>query len=393
MLYTLMHKNIPTMDIEIDEILGGVTHIRDIHNAEHLPVGVTVKDRAALNDWWVGRSIPASRMGLREALETLKISSSRLLLTKCFGLSLSDQYWVCRENSNLEWEKVNFFTNAFSEDIGKILFGQTPDNTEISLMSPDNTSDGWLKKKWIIADGKRCLVKGGSGESLQEPFNEVLASAICERLGIESVPYSVIWEKEQPFSICENFITPETELVSAWHILQTQKQENNVSRYQHYVNCCKTLGINNIIDKLNKMLVLDYLIMNEDRHFNNFGAVRNAETLEWVGAAPIFDSGTSMWHNKDISRMLMRNDDSKPFRGSHSKQIKLVSSYDFIDFSKLKDISEICNEIYRQSPYISDGRRERLCSGIEFRVKQLDEIARDKNRVYALNREDEELQR
>jgi|GEM_PF-5755159 len=40
------------------------------------------------------------------------------------------------------------------------------------------------------------------------------------------------------------------------------------------------------------MIVFDYLILNEDRHFCNIGAIRNAITLEWLGIAPIFDSGT-----------------------------------------------------------------------------------------------------
>lgn len=31
-----------------------------------------------------------------------------------------------------------------------------------------------------------------------------------------------------------------------------------------------------------------------DRHFNNFGVVRNADTLEWLGAAPIYDCGITM---------------------------------------------------------------------------------------------------
>ncbi len=41
------------------------------------------------------------------------------------------------------------------------------------------------------------------------------------------------------------------------------------------------------------MIVLDYIIANEDRHLNNFGLLRNAETLEWYGFAPIYDSGSS----------------------------------------------------------------------------------------------------
>lgn len=51
------------------------------------------------------------------------------------------------------------------------------------------------------------------------------------------------------------------------------------------------------------MLVLDYIIANEDRHFNNFGALRNAETLEWLGMAPIYDSGSSLGYDKMPGQM------------------------------------------------------------------------------------------
>lgn len=45
-------------------------------------------------------------------------------------------------------------------------------------MSQDNTADGWLKKKWTIVNGKRCLLKTGNDALQQEPYNEVLASII-----------------------------------------------------------------------------------------------------------------------------------------------------------------------------------------------------------------------
>jgi hypothetical protein len=65
------------------------------------------------------------------------------------------------------------------------------------------------------------------------------------------------------------------------------------------------MQIPNTLENLKYMLVVDYIMANSDRHFNNFGAVRDAETLEWIGFAPIFDCGTSMWNNKltqNISR-------------------------------------------------------------------------------------------
>ena len=57
------------------------------------------------------------------------------------------------------------------------------------------------------------------------------------------------------------------------------------------MDICSELGIQNIVRAMDEMLVVDFLIANEDRHFNNFGLLRNPETLEWIGAAPIFDSG------------------------------------------------------------------------------------------------------
>ena len=73
------------------------------------------------------------------------------------------------------------------------------------------------------------------------------------------------------------------------------------------------------------MLVLDYLIVNEDRHQNNFGVIRNADTLEYLGAAPIYDSGTSLWFDKPTA--MIRADAKticKPFKTSHEEQIGLV---------------------------------------------------------------------
>ena len=273
--YTLMHKDIAVADMTIDEATGGIVRVTALHAPAHIPVGVGIVknslDRRALNDWWKGRSIPASRLGLKEALLGLGVAHTELLLEKCLGLSLSDQYWIRPLGSTISWSEVNFFDNPFSEDVGQILFGQRTSGDCVSLMSPDNTSDGWLRKKWLIIDGKRYLLKSGSGATQQEPYNEVLASCLMERLHIPHVPYRLVMQDGYPYSLCEDFITAQTELISAWHILQTRKRPNHVSLYQHYVDCAKELGIPGVVPALDQMLVVDYLIANEDRHLNNFG--------------------------------------------------------------------------------------------------------------------------
>lgn len=378
--YVLMHKNVPVCDIELDEASGAISAIGKASAEAHVPIGISVKkgviDRAALNEWWKGRAIPASRDGIRDALAELNLATTQKLLEKCLGLSLSDQYWICPAGSGISWAKVNFFDNPFSDDVGNVLFGKGTDSEQISLMSPDNTSDGWLKKKWKIIDGNRCLIKGGSGATQQEPYNEVLASRIMERLGIPHVPYTLTVQDDYPYSVCADFITPETELISAWYVMQTDKKPNHVSVYQHYLNCCSALGIPGMEDALNKMMVLDYLIVNEDRHQNNFGVVRNAETLEWLGAAPIYDSGTSLWFDKPPT---MINDAAKlgckPFKTTHDEQIKLVTSFDWLDLSSLQGIDEELREILQGSVFIDTARCNALCRGLQKRVEMLAEIA------------------
>jgi hypothetical protein len=130
------------------------------------------------------------------------------------------------------------------------------------------------------------LLKGGSGETRQEPYNEVIATKIMERLGIPHVPYTLMEQEGYPCSVCENLISPQTELITAWYVMQTSKKRNHVSVYQHYVNCCEALGIPGIVEALDQMMVVDYLIANEDRHQNNFGVIRNSDTLEWLAPAP-----------------------------------------------------------------------------------------------------------
>jgi len=39
------------------------------------------------------------------------------------------------------------------------------------------------------------------------------------------------------------------------------------------------------------MFLVDYIVVNFDRHMKNFGVIRNVETLKWERVCPIFDTG------------------------------------------------------------------------------------------------------
>lgn len=396
MNYTLMHKSIPVLDMELDEATGSIQKLGTVHQAVHLPLGTADKhgivDRTALNAWWIDRCIPASRSGVQRALETLRIPAPQLLLTRCFALSLSDQYWVKPQGSDLQWGKINFFYNPFSEDIGDVLLGKASKTANFDFCSPDNTSDGFLKKRWKIIDGKRCLLKAGSNPFMRQPFNEVIASLVAERLGIPHVSYTLLWDDDEPYSVCEDFITPDTELVSAWRVMQSAKKGNSVSIYQHYINCCETLGVADITHAVDQMIVLDYLIANEDRHQNNFGLIRNADTLEWLGAAPIFDSGSSLGYDKLPGQIMSgRGVECKPFKKTHAEQLKLISSFGWIDFDRLDGLDEEMREVFDQAgAYMDEARKDAIVSAYKSRLEHLMELSQTQERADRLEQDVEQ---
>lgn len=376
----LMNKNIPVVELELDDDTATILKVKQTYEMDFLPIGIDTKtgipDKKDLNEWWLGRSIPASRSGIRTALEKLDICHTEQLLLRCYGLSLSDQYWIKPEDSELQWKDINFFENDFSDDVGNILFGQ-PASQDMDLMSPCNTSDGWLKKKWKIIDTKRCLIKAGSNPFLQEPINEVFGTRLHQRLGGKNyVSYQILRENGRPYSICENFIHTNTELVNAVSINRSMKKRSQFSSYDHFMNACDKLGIPGMKEFIDYMLVFDYLMANTDRHFGNFGAIRNVETLEWIGPAPVYDSGTSLWHDK-LTRAIdpLGEVETKPFYSNAFRQMELVSDFSWIPFEELRCLKDDIREIFVPTDFIDEERIEALSMAVSCRVNALQDMA------------------
>lgn len=371
MKYTLMHKCIPVCILEIDDS-SYIIACDEIIDAKHLPIGTNNDNLVnSLQGWWKNRSIPKSRKGIREVLDKLNLHSSQQLLKECFGLSLSDQYWIKPNGNNLDWNEINFFDNDFSDDIGNLLFGSQVSSPKINLMSPDITSDGNLKKRWKIINGKRCLIKGGSNPYQQEPLNEIIADKLMDRLEIVHTPYTIFWQDNEPYSVCEDFVNENIELVSAYQICGTTKTSSK-DMYEHFMKCCKILNIPNVQQSLNEMLVVDYLIANVDRHYANFGAIRDAETLEFIGMAPIYDNGTSLWYNT-LDQFINPDADveASTFCTKLYEQLDYIDNFDWLDLTKLNGISNEISTILNQSPYISKDRCQFICQAIEKRIEIL----------------------
>ena len=370
--YIIMKKNIPLVKTTMSAA-GYITEVLQVYNPEAFPVGIFTDDfnklADRLNQWWRSRIIPASRDGLRYILHLYDVESSAVLSKRSLGLSLSDQYWLKPVGSELTWQEVNFFTNDFSKELGEAFFQKESSRPAINPFTPDASSNGWLKKKWVKINGVTYLAKAGSVPLLQQPYNEIAAAKVAEALTIKHVPYELIIEDNRPLCLCPNFITTETEFVPAYFVKDILLKSNNDSVYGHLLRCCEQLQIPDVAGYLQQMLCLDYLIENSDRHYGNFGFIRDVNSLKFLGPAPLFDNGTSLWCeslNSEIGTELP----AMPFKDTQKKQLALVKEC-VVDVNGIDACAEIVRNTLSTSPYLDQERVTRISEAVGNRARGL----------------------
>lgn len=378
----LMNKNTKVLSAEYHSSLGVFTDVYDIYDIDFAPVilkNVYNKEenlKVILSNWFKGRGIPLWRDDLDLLLAKLNISAPTELLDKAFGLSLSDQYWIKPYDSRIEYKDINFFEHDFkdTEFIDATFSNNTETSTKISLISPNNTTDGRLKKTWIIDDNKRYLLKGGYKNEVLQPFNEVLASMISKRLGFNYVSYTLEIVKDKVVSKCECFIDKNTELVSAYQILYNNCDKDNA--YETYIDLLEKKGIKDARSSLENMFILDYIMLNEDRHLNNFGIIRNVETLDWIGTAPIFDTGESLNIIDYSDEEVIINVEGRFFYNINNFDNILDCIKDLKKYN-LNKLDGICEEFddllhkYQPITKMTDRRINKICTLLFSRISKL----------------------
>ncbi len=370
--YHLMHRDTVVAELSFD--YGCLYEVRDVVSPDHMPYG-TFRDgaigRKAFREWWEKRAMSQKRRDVSDLLFWTGMDDVEPLILRSMGLSLSDSYWVRPSGSDVSWADVNFFENGFSGDVGDVLFRIMEARADIDFSSPDIVTEGMLRKRWKVMDGGRFLIKGGNCYH-QEPFDEVFASQAMDLLGIPHVGYSLMQEGEWTCSVCKDMVDGATELVPAARAMLSSPIPDGCDYYDHYVSVCRDHGID-IVGDLDRMLVLDFLISNHDRHFNNFGIIRDAETLEWISAAPIYDCGSSMGHNLPTEMFDMaRLEKCKPFAKAFTDQMRFVKSTDWLDREALKSLPALVEDVFSESNgWIFPARTKLLTRVVESRIARL----------------------
>ena len=388
----LMNKNTEVLSCDFNEVSKFFDKIYEVYNIDYAPyilksfyIDEDINDtpfRTNLSEWFKGRGIPSCRDKLDMLLLRLNVVAPSELLDKAFGLSLSDQYWLKPVGTDIKYEDINFFDNDFN--YAEFMEASLSKNSKMiqnasSLKTPNNTTDGMLKKAWIIENGTRYLLKGGYKNETLQPFNEVLASEICKRLGFDLVEYTLDTYKDTVVSKCPCFITKDTELITCYQIRNDMKRHDSIEDYEEYIKKLESEGIKDVRTKIENMYILDFLIMNEDRHLNNFGIIRDVNTLKWVDVAPIFDNGQSLnieYYDEEELHISSEGKlfyEVKPF----DELIKVVKDIKRIDVSKLEGLPKWFDDLLHQYQNItgySDTRINRLCILLNRQINKLKKL-------------------
>ncbi len=367
----LMHKNVKTLGIYFDDDTGRIEDLSSIMNEEHLPFPSFDLKRACTR-WWEARSIPNTRHGVASLLEHLRLPESASLLLRNLGVSLTDHYWIKPVDSDLTWETVNLYENSFSDTVGDVQFSENWSELDllgVTRFSPGASLQGELKKKWLIGQGdKRYLVKGNYGESCQQSLNEVFAAKLHERQ--KKFPYTTYSLSRLDTSdgpslgcICENFTDTDREFLPAYQVVTFSKKRNDVSYYEHFINMAVAGGLDEgyIRAFLEYQIATDFICTNTDRHFNNFGLLRDSNTLKYVDAAPIFDTGNSMfWDVRDLGKKYdLLNIKCNSFRRREVDMLSYIQDRNIVDLDRLPEVSAICS-LYERDTTMTVERRETL---------------------------------
>lgn len=242
---------------------------------------------------------------------------------------------------------------------------------ELSLTS---TSKGMLYKCIGNIGGKQVFIKTGTKLknkfSILEPVSEVIASEIIKKFDIECAVNTLSkiklpnFDKEVLVNISENFLKDNESLMSIRSILGNTSREN---LYDKIIAIIPSFKVD-----IDRMIVMDFLINNIDRHLRNFSVVNKDGNI--IKFAPLYDHGLCLY--ADIQDFELEQDDKetwemidecKPFCESQYKQLDLIGD---VNLSKVS-LKELFDIVDKYNEYLSKFRVECIKYLLETRYNYL----------------------
>lgn len=278
--YVLMNKNVEIASFAINDKLNSIHVIRQF---TQLPEWIDDLDVFIQN-----RRAPKHRENIAQLLRQSGCDTLRGFIDITHALSLVDTYWIRPIVSKLTWEKVSLYTHKFNEVIAKTAFEGGLHGRELSTTSPEYGTDGSFAKCWIRENYVIKMLKRGSSGAANaglEPYSEFYAAQIIREFTNEFVSYDLRSVHQRVCSVCDIFTSE-----SLGYLPFASVAPGN-STIQTVLKKAAEYGLES---KFRRMFVIDAVIMNEDRHKNNFGFYIENDSQKIVGMAPLFDHNVSL---------------------------------------------------------------------------------------------------
>lgn len=339
--YLLMHKDVNCGIVAIDRYSGALMKYAPIDRA-HAPF-LGSADERNMKIWWNHRAVPGSRRDMAEVIRRAGCDSNMNYLARNLALSLTDTYWICPVDLDLSWSDVNLHRRLPGLD------GILPYHNGTSY-DPNASLGGQMNKFWDISGDSPVLVKRAYEHYGQQSVNELFATEVHSRQNA-GIPYVSYYARESDdnaiLSCCKAFTTEHIEFISAYEVMCSKKQKSGRSDYDHYLDVCEEQGIDRaaMIRFMDYLILSDFAVSNTDEHLQNFGILRNADSLEFLGPAPIFDSGNSMFFKETMTRPLSRRElleqTISSLHTSEERMLRHVSDRSAFDIDKAPSPDEV----------------------------------------------------
>lgn len=326
------------VSFNMDNKLGlNITDIKILSNNKKIfPIRLQEEiNEEAIEEFIKSRIIPKNRAFVHTILESagLNINDRKSIIDVSKGLSLIDCYWVVQDKT-LKFEDYNLYDNDFSKVLSLIAFTGYSSKIKDLITSPEFATNGMLPKAWRKINNEIYLFKGSTASyncvnTGFEPYCEFYASQIAAKMGVEHVDYDLSKWKNTLSSTCKLFTSKNTSYVQIGDIVS----HGGIKNVYEYV---KGLGFK---EKFINMILFDAICINTDRHYGNFGLIRDNNTGEFIDFAPIFDNGESL-----LSKAIPSIFDNKEEFRKYIKKSEINISYYGVSYDDL--VKEFCNKTH-----------------------------------------------
>lgn len=234
--------------------------------------------------WLETRAIDSHRANSRLLKKALRLAEKDDVSTVLYvnAATITDTYWVREIGSDLKYEDIRFNKDYFSNLALRGNYSSFNSAAKRKdTKTPELTNIGSFEKCWKLHDGKWWIYKSANQK---EQFSELFVYELGKALGMNMAHY----EKGDKCVKSLDFTDSAKVIFEPASAFMGDDED-----YINVVEKLKVLCPKAIPDYI-KMIFLDTITANPDRHTGNFGLLRNVENGELLGLAPNFDNNMAL---------------------------------------------------------------------------------------------------